>query len=304
MHCQRFFSAIFVLHRSLFPLEGNAQVLKYVLICCYIQLSLCERASFFNKVGFFLFNVLPYQNGVFRISPFNSSTAKDGMTCRKAAFYVVWSLLTQTTNQRFRGFVFTLAEDWQGSSLQISLYPRTVFISRAKEDSTRDRGFADRSPTLLFRQECWPKSSQGGLGFCLVWFFGFVSLLGQGCYSKEIMSCSLQSKGLWQPLVGIIRCLPLPCSPSHLPARGYPRLWAAPYPLHLLGWCHCENPPVRFSLCVDWGIAISSVVPPLLGIRTGRGRYRKAPWSRKAPQKKDCRGRPSNPHISSCCCPR
>jgi len=35
-------------------LEDNIQVLKLILICHYIHLSLCERASFFNTVFFFL----------------------------------------------------------------------------------------------------------------------------------------------------------------------------------------------------------------------------------------------------------
>lgn len=48
--------------RSFFPLEDNIQVLKFILICHYIHLSLRERASFFNKAPFFsFFNVLPYQ---------------------------------------------------------------------------------------------------------------------------------------------------------------------------------------------------------------------------------------------------
>lgn len=177
--------------------------------------------------------MLPYQNGVFRISPFNTSTAQDGMTCRKAAFYIVWSLLMQTTNQSFRGFVFTLAGDWQGSSLQISLLPRTV-ISTAKEDSTRDRGFADRSPMLLAGKSTGPKDLRVGLVFCCFGLvfgcLGFFSPIGSGCHYKEITTCSLQSKGLWQPLLVTIRSPPLPCSPSHLPARGYLRLRAAPYP--------------------------------------------------------------------------
>lgn len=79
------------------------------------------------------------------------------MTWTKAAFYTAQSLLTQTTNQRFREFIFTLAGDWQGSSLQISLIPRTVFISR-------DRGFADRSPMLLSGKSAGPKAL--GLGSC------------------------------------------------------------------------------------------------------------------------------------------
>lgn len=91
-NCQRFFSAFFFLFcfefefRSFSRLEDNVQVLKFVLICDNIYLSLYESfvlVCFFNCL---FFNVLTYQNGVFRISPLNTSTAYDGMACRKDAF--------------------------------------------------------------------------------------------------------------------------------------------------------------------------------------------------------------------------
>lgn len=146
--CHFCFAHIF---RSFPPLNDNVQFLKFILMSLHSSVTLWKGFFFFNEVSFFflVFNVLPTQNGVFRISPFSSSTAQGGMTCRKAALYIVWSLLTRTTNQSFKGSVFTLSGDWQGSSLQISLLPRTGLISRAEEGSSRDRGLAHKSPTLL-----------------------------------------------------------------------------------------------------------------------------------------------------------
>lgn len=75
--------------RSFFPLKDNVQDLKFILICHYIHLSLFQMTSFLIKCLSFLFHVLLYQNGAFRISPFHSSAAQDGMTSRKTAFYSV-----------------------------------------------------------------------------------------------------------------------------------------------------------------------------------------------------------------------
>lgn len=204
--------------------------------------------------------------------------------------------MTWTTNQSFRGSVFTLAGDWQGSSLQISLFPRTGLISTAEEGSSRDRGLAHRSPTLLSGKSASWKAQDS---FCLVGLgWVFFPPFDQRCYSKEIMTCSLQSKGLWQPLLGTIRCPSLPGSPSHLPARGHLRQHFT-HP-HLPVWCSCENAPVRFSWSVDWGRE-AALSFHLFGIWTGGGQYRKALKKKK---KKACRECRSNPHISCRCCPR
>lgn len=166
--CHFCFACIF---RSFFPLEDNVQVLKFILICHYIHLSLFERASFFNKVSFFLFHVLLYQNGVFRISPFNSTAAQDGMTCRKAAFYRVWSLLTQTTNKSFRGFIFTLVGDCQ-----------RVFTANLSA-SKHSLHFQSKGRTHKGQRFSWqapPKSSQCGSLFWVFVGLGFFTSIGPG----------------------------------------------------------------------------------------------------------------------------
>lgn len=100
--------------RSFFPLEDNVRVLKFILICHYIHLSLFERASFFNKVSFFFFFMCCYIRMEYLGEALSTAVLhRMGWHVGKQLFYSIWSLLTQTTNQSFRGFIFTLAGDWQ-----------------------------------------------------------------------------------------------------------------------------------------------------------------------------------------------
>lgn len=218
------------------------------------------------------------------------------MTRRKAAFYIVWSLLTQTTNWSFRGFVVTLAGDWQGFSLQISLLPRTE--QRTPQPVT-EALLTD--PQHFFQTRVLAQKLSG----CFVWLVLFGVFLFvfpywvRGATLKKLQTAAFRAKVFdslcWVPS----DVLP---SPAHHPTFQLKVTPGCELPLthpHLLVCCGCEDPPVRFSLCVDWSIVISSALPPLLGIWTGRGQYRKA-----LKKTKDCRGCPWNPHISCCCCPR
>lgn len=142
------------------------------------------------------------------------------MICRNAAFYRVWSLLTQTANQSFRGFIFTLAGDCQ------RVFTANLSASFPEQRTHKGQKFS-----------CWTshKSSQGGRLFCVFCWFGFFHLYwvwGASLKNYELLPSEQRSltgcAGHYQ--------VSSPGFPSHLPARGYPRQqYSSPC------WCGCEN---------------------------------------------------------------
>lgn len=80
--------------------------------------------------------------------------------------------------------------------------------------------------------------------FC--WFRFFHLYWAWGATVKKLRTAPFRAKVFdrrcWAPS-GV-----LSCSPSHLPARGYPSIYL---PL----WCGCENPLVTFHLCLEYGHA-------------------------------------------------
>lgn len=170
--------------------------------------------------------MLLYQNGVFRINPFHSSAAQDGMTCRNAAFYRVWSLLTQTANQSFRGFIFTLAGDCQ------RVFTANLSASFPEQRTHKRQKFS-----------CWTshKSSQGGRLFCVFCWFGFFHLYWVwGASLKKLWIAPFRAKvfdRLCWALSGVLSWLSIPPSSQRVPQAAIPTtllVWLWKFPCEVL----------------------------------------------------------------------